>query len=128
EEEDGGDLFLVRLWNPSIRKFKELPRVRKPQSYQLGMRGFGYDPISDNYKVVVVLLPSDNVEDNAEYTDNYFSHHEVKEVGQYVSGTINWLVYMDIMQGQCFIASLDLGDESYQKVLLPDDSGEMFGL
>ncbi|CAJ2638502.1 unnamed protein product [Trifolium pratense] len=148
EEEDGGDLFLVRLWNPSIRKFKELPPVRKPHSYQLGMRGFGYNPISDNYKVVVVLLPSDDVEDNAEYTGNYFSNHEVKvhtlgtdswksfsvfpfaglfvqEVGQYVSGTINWLVYMDIMQGQCFIASLDLGDESYQKVLLPDDSGEV---
>ncbi|XP_045823917.1 F-box/kelch-repeat protein At3g23880-like [Trifolium pratense] len=144
EEDDGGDLFLVRLWNPSIRKFKELPPVRKPHSYHLGMSGFGYNPISDNYKVVVVLLPSDNVEDNG----NYFSDHEVKvhtlgtdswksvsvfpfagvfvqQLGQYVSGTINWLVCTDIMQGQYFIASVDLGKESYQKVLLPDDSGEV---
>ncbi|MCI00435.1 F-box protein, partial [Trifolium medium] len=45
----------------------------------------------------------------------------VQSSGQYASGTINWLVYMEIKQGieikqdRFFIASLDLGNESYQK-------------
>ncbi|XP_045822488.1 F-box/kelch-repeat protein At3g23880-like [Trifolium pratense] len=120
-------LALVRLWNPSIRKFKELPRVRKPQSYQLGMRGFGYDPISDNYKVVVVLLPSDNV-----YTlgTNFWKNIEEfpfgcvavqQRSGTFVSGTINWLVSrMYPTRRQHFIASFDLRNESYQEVFLPD--------
>ncbi|CAJ2638501.1 unnamed protein product [Trifolium pratense] len=112
-EEGGGDLFLVRLWNTSIRKFKELPPIRKPivERYHLGMSGFGHDPISDIYKVVVVLLAFDNIHN----TGNYFSENEVKvhtlgtdswksvsmfpfagvfvqKLGQYASGKINWLV------------------------------------
>ena len=43
------------LWNPSIHKsvFLSSPSVRLPSSYEpMEYLGFGYDPISDNYKVV----------------------------------------------------------------------------
>ncbi|AET03603.1 putative F-box domain, galactose oxidase/kelch, beta-propeller, F-box associated interaction [Medicago truncatula] len=42
----------IRLWNPSIRKFKELPYLQKQEGV---MYGFGYDAVTNNYKVVVVL-------------------------------------------------------------------------
>jgi hypothetical protein len=46
---------VLQLWNPSIRKFKELPpAISEAQNFPF-MYGFGYDPISDNYKVVVVF-------------------------------------------------------------------------
>jgi F-box interacting protein len=37
-----------------------------------------------------------------------------------VSGTINWLAYKDAWRTDPFIVSLNLGNESYQEVLLPD--------
>ncbi|XP_045822475.1 F-box/kelch-repeat protein At3g23880-like [Trifolium pratense] len=43
-------------------------------------------------------------------------------LGQYVSGTINWLVFIGI---KWFIASFDLGNECYREVLLPDDSSKV---
>jgi len=45
------------LWNPSIRKFKELPLLQKPKVMgDINLTfGFGYDSLTDNYKVVVVL-------------------------------------------------------------------------
>jgi hypothetical protein len=45
-------------------------------------------------------------------------------VGRFVSGTINWLAskdwHIEWQQSSCFIVSLDLGKESYKKILLPD--------
>ncbi|GAU24913.1 hypothetical protein TSUD_116380 [Trifolium subterraneum] len=154
--EVGRDYVLVRLWNPAIRKFKELPSITEQQDINFGhsklMSGFGYDPISDNYKAVFVLRGFKYVD----YSRNYFCKNKVKvhtlgtnswksvsdfpfvglsvlHSGQYVSGTINWLVSTGTRQnahfiaslGQCFIASFDLGKESYQKVLLLDDYGEV---
>jgi F-box interacting protein len=54
-----------------------------------------------------------------------FAIDDVQLSGQYASGTINWFVSTDIKQSQCFISFFDLGNESYQKVLLPDDSSEV---
>jgi F-box interacting protein len=103
------------------------------------MYGFGYDPISDNYKVVVVFdltitngFRKNEVKVHTLGTDSWrsvsefpFAIEDVQLSGQYASGTINWFVSTDIKQSRCFIASFDLGNESYQKVLLPDDSGEV---
>ncbi|PNX88866.1 F-box protein, partial [Trifolium pratense] len=50
------DSIRIQSWNPSIRKFKELPPLVEPQnfSHYERMYGFGYDPVNDNYKVVLV--------------------------------------------------------------------------
>jgi hypothetical protein len=61
------DLVLVQLWNPSIRKFIELPLVSEPQNFrhrELMISGFEYDPISDHYKVVVVYCDCDDIGEN----------------------------------------------------------------
>jgi F-box interacting protein len=108
------------------------------------MYGFGYDPISDNYKVVVVfsdlthddlsidelmnevmrevrvyILGTNSWKNVSEFP---FAIVSVQHLGQHVNDTINWLGFAGIKR---FIASFDLGNETYQEVLLPDDSGEV---
>ncbi|KEH32860.1 putative F-box domain-containing protein [Medicago truncatula] len=135
---DFGDYMILRLWNPSIRKFKELPSLQKQQNHfrQDLIYGFGYDVITNAYNVVVGLRVRDT---SAKFVDN----HEVKVhtlgtnswktiqkfpfgcvplqlLGKFVSGTINWLVYNEYHK-EIQIVSLDLGNESYKEVLLPKE-------
>jgi len=134
----------ILLWNPSIRKFKELPLLRKPKAIgKVNLTfGFGYDSFTDNYKVVVVLryLECDSNVNCAIKTDvkvhilgTYFwkSIQEcpfdvvsTRQCGKFVSGTINWLTFIDIYrQSARFIVSFDLEKESCRKILPPDDEG-----
>jgi len=108
----------IRLWNPSIRKFKKLPYLGKQQGE---MYGFGYDAVTNNYKAVVVF--DDEVNVYTLSTDFWksiqkfpFACVSLYSLGTFVSGTINWLVSTT----QYFILSLYLGSESFKKVLLPD--------
>jgi len=133
--------FLV--WNPSIRKFKELPPFQKKSELSIDIKmthGFGYDHVNDKYKVVVVLhydvdiLPGEvSLFDKTEVkvytfgTDFWKSIKEFPfdgvpvESGKFVSGTINWLASKHRKRnGPCFIVSFDLEDESYQEILMPD--------
>ncbi|KAL4555053.1 hypothetical protein LXL04_037664 [Taraxacum kok-saghyz] len=51
----------LSLWNPSIRRevsVPELPRKPNPDTQKL-MYGFGFDPISDNYKIVLISYNED---------------------------------------------------------------------
>ncbi|AES97652.1 putative F-box domain-containing protein [Medicago truncatula] len=124
---------IYRLWNPSIRKFKELPPLELQHTgYNLQMHGFGHDPISDNYKVVVVFRDHNktdvkvlhnvgtNIWKDIKETFQYDGFIVEQKSGKYVNGAINWLASKDYSKGQRFIASFDLGNESYKKVLLPD--------
>jgi len=129
---------IFRLWNPSIRKFIELPPLELQRNgYILQMHGFGHDPISDNYKVVVAFRDyhsTDNNKNDVKVVHNVGTNlwKDIKETfqydqfivehksGKYVNGTINWLASKNYVKSQCFIASFDLGNESYKKVLLPD--------
>ncbi|XP_045823812.1 F-box/kelch-repeat protein At3g23880-like [Trifolium pratense] len=108
------------------------------------MYGFGYDSISDTYKVVVVFsdLTHDDLtidelmnEVNREVmvhtlgTDSWknvsefpFAFVSYCQYGQHVTGTINWLIFAGINR---VIASFDLGKECYREVLLPDDSSKV---
>jgi len=47
----------ILLWNPSTRKFKKLPSYQRPQTSTMGLMTYisGYDHVTNNYKVVVVL-------------------------------------------------------------------------
>ncbi|XP_045826273.1 F-box/kelch-repeat protein At3g23880-like [Trifolium pratense] len=138
---------LVILWNPSIRKFKELPLFTKPNgSIYLHMTfGFGYDSSTDIYKVVVVLdydyfkpgsitsVKKVEVKVHTLGTDIWRSIQQYPfdgvpdrspRSGKFVSGTINWLVSNERFFGKPnFIVSFDLVNESYQKIL-PHIGGE----
>jgi F-box interacting protein len=132
----------VVLWNPSIRKYNILPPLGK----KLGTRynyfqmeyGFGYDNITDNYKVVAVSMykcySSGILKTQSqvnvltfgttswrlidEFPFGSFGEFSDAE-GKFVSGTINWLVFKRDSTLQ-HIISLDLGTESYQEILQPE--------
>ncbi|GAU16392.1 hypothetical protein TSUD_117410 [Trifolium subterraneum] len=131
---------LVLLWNPSIRKVKELPPFEKHVDIYHLTYGFGYDYVTDNYKVVTVLgnsglhdssgdlVPIVEVKVNTLGTNFWKNIQEfpfdslpdISSGGKFVSGTINWLASTRWEEGPYFIVSLNLGNESYQKVLPPD--------
>ena len=142
---EGSVLVQFRLRNPSIRKFKELPpheNSREPLPFTEMMNGFGYDPVNDNYKVVSALRVFEYISGNIVAEDEVKVHTlgtnswksiqvfpfvvvPIQKSGQCVSGTINWLASKDTNKSQCFILSFDLGNESYQKVLFPNDIGKV---
>jgi F-box interacting protein len=132
---------LVVLWNPSIRKVKELPPFENPDICQHMTYGFGYDYVTDDYKVVAFLgycgLRDSSTGDlvlKAEVKVNtlgtnfwrniqdfpFDSLPDISSGGKFVSGAINWLASTSWNEGPYFIVSLDLGNESYQKILPPD--------
>ncbi|KEH32820.1 putative F-box domain-containing protein [Medicago truncatula] len=131
----------VILWNPSIRKSKELPPFQKPKTLRHdGMTyGFGYDPVTDNYKVVVILHYyihdiNDNYVNKIEVKihtlgtsfwkniqEFHFDGHTIEGPGHFVGGAINWRSLKDLgMENSCFIISFNLKNESFQEILLPD--------
>jgi len=116
----------IILWNPSIRKFTTLSYI---------VYGFGYDPLSDNYKVVAVFCyGSSNGVLKAKISVHTLGicswrmiegNFPVPKDGllklNFVSGTLNWFVYTD--DDYC-VVSFDLANESYRKVLPPNFGGE----
>ncbi|XP_058786770.1 F-box/kelch-repeat protein At3g23880-like [Vicia villosa] len=125
----------VALWNPSIRKFKESPPFENTQilNQVYTTFGFGYDRVSDNYKVVVLYYTEGNLLDTTKVkvhtlgtnlwkTAESFPFGAVcdEQPGTFVSGTINWMAYTEWRRkGLLFIVSFDLGTDSYRKLLPP---------
>ncbi|MED6206707.1 hypothetical protein PIB30_029442 [Stylosanthes scabra] len=123
------------LWNPSTGKFKQLPRVGRDNPLTFG---FGYDRVSDSYKVVAMLnrgrigkTPKFRV-DHFVYTlgtdrddDSWRKIHSLPSCfiddnsGKFVSGTLNWLAFDGDNANLLFIISLDLSTEKYQIIMPP---------
>ncbi|CAI9295090.1 unnamed protein product [Lactuca saligna] len=47
------------LWNPSIRRKVRVPKCPRSSKLALGGIGFGFDPISDDYKIVWISYEKD---------------------------------------------------------------------
>jgi F-box interacting protein len=111
------------LWNPSIRKFKLLPPLENPGDPSSFSISFGYDHYIDNYKVIAISSKNEvsvytlGTDYWTRIQDIPFDYDSI--YGIFVSGTVNWLAYDDSS-----IISLDLEEESYQMLLLPDVENE----
>ena len=126
----------IFVWNPSIKESKRLPSKPFEQLFYLVSYAFGYDSITDDYKVVRLVCCSIN--DSYEYHVEVFSLRSnawrkirsfpyflfTDEAGKHVNGSINWAVSRDKNNDHWFIASLDLATESYQVVPQPDCANE----
>jgi F-box interacting protein len=132
---------LVILWNPSTRKFKELPIFEKPYLFHqthLMTFGFGYDSSKNNYKVVVVLLYEGALGEETQVKVHTLGTNIWRTIqkypfsgvyvpvmkGEFVSGKINWLFSKESEWAYPrFIVSFDLAKESFQKISPPNLGG-----
>ncbi|XP_059643589.1 F-box protein CPR1-like isoform X2 [Cornus florida] len=137
-EEDG-----IFLWNPATRKHQKLPVT--PIEFPGGsgicefiVYGFGYDSVSDDYKLVRVVQFYEKDDDDS--FDNEVKVYSLKsntwrrvqdfpyylpykrEHAMVVSGALHWLVSRrpESDKADKFIAAFDLGVEEYRLVPLPE--------
>jgi F-box interacting protein len=137
---DGLLCFLINdhqayIYNPCIRKVKQLPYIDLPHVSKYCHYAFGYDPFIDNYKVIVVQ-ENDRKTEIKVHTLGTDSWRRIKNIpskfrygrrGIFVSGTVNWLTcYWNGFNDLKAIVSLHLGKESYQEIPVPDNGNFIF--
>jgi len=136
---------LALLWNPSMRKLKQLPALDTPKEGDADgntIYGFGYDPFIDNYKVVSVFRYNVNAckTEVSVYTLGTDYWRRISDFpslmipysqhGIFVNGTVNWLADYDLDDNNSSgtIVSLDLRKEVYQEISHPDYGDVSFKL
>jgi len=136
-EDSNSDLV---VGNPSTGKFKILPPLENlPSGKSATDYNIGYDRFSDTYKVVAftcyLFHKSDlfcktqvriyNSNTNfwkriADFPTKIMGKPDWYQ-GKFVSGTFNWVIPRDQDNDSSWvILSLDLGNESYEEILLPN--------
>ncbi|XP_017253016.1 F-box/kelch-repeat protein At3g23880-like [Daucus carota subsp. sativus] len=119
---------VVYLWNPSISKFKKLPAPEPYTCTTLPVKvGFGYDPISDDYKVFRVVSEKEfDVEpliqvysSNADSWTSEFKAPILKNVEYYgrTNVVVDGVLYFD--NNMDHLISFDLHNESFGLVPIP---------
>jgi len=127
----------ILLFNPSISKFKILPSFKFQQEGVFIKYGFGYDHVTDVYKVVAVFscdyVNKMSKSQGMVYTlgtnswrmiqgDLPLPHRFRCESLVFVSGALNWIAYED--NDNHSVVSFGLVIESYRRLLLPNYGGE----
>ncbi|XVE78909.1 hypothetical protein DITRI_Ditri14bG0015700 [Diplodiscus trichospermus] len=137
----------IALWNPSTRKSQMLPVTEPefPRRYcfsQFIVYGLGYDPISDDYKLVrmVQFYGKDNDSFESEvmvYSLKTNSWRRIKDFPFYLKykrgygilakNALHWVVSKKPESDtKSFVVAFDLGTEEYRVVELPDGLDEEF--
>nr|XP_033512127.1 F-box protein CPR1-like isoform X2 [Nicotiana tomentosiformis] len=129
--------WYIFIWNPSIRKSKKLPfSGLDPRCGQSSSYGFGYVECQDDYKVVDVKGNSHGdgfLNVFKIYSLRYNSWKRIQDYpditfwiypGKFVNGRLHWIVGHvsdeSDMNDSRFILSLNLVDDTYKNVALPD--------
>lgn len=144
-DDNGDHPYGIILWNPSIRKFKKLPRPRVTHlthGKYTCVLGFGFDRQKNDYKVVRLayvkgrngrdLIPPEvevyGLNSGAWRSfnagappygilDTLFTRSQA-----FASGAIHWIGY-DPCKGDCLnklIVSFDIGNEVFGELMLPN--------
>ncbi|XP_059438841.1 F-box protein CPR1-like [Corylus avellana] len=136
----------IALWNPSIRRHKVLPflPIERIESTWLGTRsfGFGYDPVSEDYKLVRILqfINLDNegfvskVQVYSLRANEWRDSEDMPYVlcywwkkGTFASGALHWVVNRKFNvkkhEGDLIVA-FDLTVERFREVPLPECTEE----
>ncbi|XP_058775665.1 F-box/kelch-repeat protein At3g23880-like [Vicia villosa] len=116
-------------------KSKKSPPVSL--GWNIRQRGFGYDPVNDKYKVLLIMRSKNDLsqiltkiytfgEDSWKTIQN-FSIKFVMPYSwswKYVRSTFNWIVEkIGVISNQTVILSFDLGTETYKEILMPQEDG-----
>ncbi|XP_042515314.1 F-box protein CPR1-like [Macadamia integrifolia] len=125
----------IFLWNPSTRRYKKLPYIPTETPFNrlpphLAAYGFGYEPITEDYKLVKVVSFYDIDDNSIRLNLNIYSliTNSWRGIGDmpfvifenpngvYADSTIHWIVKR---WKENFMISFDLKDEEYREVSLP---------
>ncbi|OAY37722.1 hypothetical protein MANES_11G123900v8 [Manihot esculenta] len=127
----------IILWNPSTRKHRTLPRFwgRSHCEYEL-LRGFGYDAVNDEYKLIVLIQPhmDNNVRvvvyslkanslTRIKYLHNYSIIRKCnnrRSIGVLVGGSLHWVVELKGDTKGRVILAFDLVEEKIYELAIPD--------
>ncbi|PSS24777.1 F-box protein [Actinidia chinensis var. chinensis] len=140
----------VAIWNPSTRRYQKLPEteIEFPDyftSCQCIIYGFGYDPITDDYKVVrLIQFYGEDVWDSFDsevkvYSSRSNSWRRIKDFPYYlrykraygvlVGSSLHWVVTRKLESNTAnLVAAFDLGTEDYRLVTQPDFLNKDFHL
>ncbi|KAH1108846.1 hypothetical protein J1N35_012614 [Gossypium stocksii] len=130
-ENDNQRIF---LWNPSTRKSQVLPSTEIGRA-GFTCYGFGYDPISDDYKVVRMVQSGKDYSGHCRYGAEVYSlrsncWRRIKDVCFYLqlherfgflaNNAIHWRAFKTPQSGKENLAGFDLASEEFRSVELPD--------
>ncbi|XP_058010356.1 F-box/kelch-repeat protein At3g06240-like [Hevea brasiliensis] len=124
------------FWNPATKKHQIgegvilwKPPTKRDQILSTMLRGFSYDAINDDYKVIIMTQPymennmrvmvyslkgnsSRRVEDLLDYSFVKYNRHESSS-GVIFNGSLHWVVDRKGKVFNRFILAFDLGDEKF---------------
>ncbi|KAL2524833.1 F-box protein [Abeliophyllum distichum] len=138
----------IYIYNPFTRDYKVLPKSIDFQ-YQTVIFGFGFHPVTKEYKVIKIIyyplydLDNPNHSQKLTYTDSHISHVEIYNLctnewrsigeapyvlekssspGVLVSGRLHWMSLCGKLNGHHdrIIVSFDLSDDSFRKITKPE--------
>ncbi|XP_059629971.1 F-box/kelch-repeat protein At3g06240-like [Cornus florida] len=128
------------LWNPSIHKMMTLPPVTfQAHNTNWYSIGFGFDSLTDDYKVIRIVYLRPNFDQNHPEVEIFslrtgtwrnITHLDLpyticKHASQaYVKGTAHWLAWdfrsMSSSNLSVLIVSFHMGDEVFGEIMLPN--------
>lgn len=125
----------VLLWNPSTRKFRRLPKLK----YQFSKYGFGYDELTNDFKVVAISSCrhpfNECVVSIYSSKTSYWrmiGKFPIEGVldgdGIFTSKAIHWIIRPSVgfNYPKFVIVSLDLTTETYREILPPECGEEVY--
>ncbi|PON91382.1 F-box domain containing protein [Trema orientale] len=127
------------IWNPATRKHRKVPisdLKENPGKFEIGVVGFGYDPVNDDYKflrmihyygrdissfhseVKVYSLKTNTWKRVADFPYNVMHCAN----GVLVGNSWHWMLGIQYQYSSAFeiVVAFDLVAESYRKIPLPD--------
>nr|XP_018632882.2 F-box protein At3g07870-like [Nicotiana tomentosiformis] len=135
---------LYYIWNPSIRKSVKLPEpiftfeTHGPFDHTLG---FGFDSVTNDYKVVRIVHTGDNVDRVPPHVELYKLSTGVwqditpvspsykffrQTPGVYVNGACHWVASQQKRFGRYMIVLFDMHEETFWEMMVPGCLNEKF--
>ncbi|XP_068309523.1 F-box protein CPR1-like [Pyrus communis] len=140
-----GNTFI--LCNPSMRKSVTLPKphytFKGDPGYYYCM-GFGFDAVTNDYKVVRITIDHREDQDPSTFYEVYslaggswsdpcFLDHvlglnNIRKPTAFVNGVIHWDGWRRLTNGgsECFILAFDVGSDSFRSIVTPKDFRRLY--
>ncbi|XP_010486113.1 PREDICTED: F-box/kelch-repeat protein At3g06240-like [Camelina sativa] len=123
---------VVFLYNPTTGESKRLPETIRHGVDNFQSYGFGFDDLTEDYKVVKLVASSDDVLDASVYSLkadswrricslNYEHNDGFYTSGVHFNGAIHW-VFTESSHNQRVIVAFDLRTEVFRDMPLPDEA------